>query len=171
MRRKPLDPTDTEYLVLSEFPVLTEIPVLWSDEDAFAHVNNVSYLRWCETARVQYLREIALFPELPPRDIGPILATVTCDYRRQLKYPDTVVLGTRVTSIGNSSFRMEHVVFSRATGEIAAEVDSCIVTVDYSTGRPVRVPDHIREAIARLEQNDSFDPASEEDAAATIGTC
>ena len=140
--------------MLAAFPVVTEISVLWGDEDAFNHVNNVAYLRWCETARVEYFRCIHLVPQIPPQGMGPILASQTCHYRRPLKYPDTVVVGSRVTSIGNTSLRMEHAIVSRATGELAAESDSVIVTVDYSTGKPVRVPDEIREAIARLEGRD-----------------
>jgi acyl-CoA thioester hydrolase len=137
--------------LLAGFPILTEISVLWGDEDAFAHVNNVAYLRWCETARVEYLRRIGLYPQLPPQGVGPILASLTCHYRQPLNYPDTVVVGTRVTAIGNSSFRMEHRIVSRATGELAAEADSAMVTVDYSTGKPVRVPADIRQAIVNLE--------------------
>jgi acyl-CoA thioester hydrolase len=136
---------------LAGFPVVSEISVLWGDEDAFGHVNNVAYLRWCETARVEYLRRIGLFPQLPPQGLGPIIASLTCHYRRPLKYPDTAVVGTRVTSIGNSSFRMEHRIVSGNTGEIAAEADSAMVAVDYSTGKPVRVPAEIRQAIAGLE--------------------
>ena len=117
-------------------------------------MNNVAYLRWVETARIEYFSRIALSPPLPPRGLGPILATLTCHYRRPLNYPDTVVVGTRVTSIGNSSLRMEHCIVSRAMGEVAADSDSVIVTVDYSTGRPVRVPEEIREAVARVEGRD-----------------
>jgi acyl-CoA thioester hydrolase len=124
---------------------------LWGDEDAFGHVNNVAYVRWCETARVEYLCRIGLFPPLPPRGIGPIVASQTLNYRRQMKFPDTVVVGTRVTAVGNSSFRMEHRIVSRATGEIVAESDAAMVTMDYAVGRPVRVPGDIRQAISRLE--------------------
>ena len=137
--------------MLAAYPLLTEITVLWADEDAFSHVNNVAYLRWCETARVEYFRRIALPRPSPPQGLGPILASQTCHYRRPLKYPDTVVVGSRVTAIGNSSLRMAHAIVSRATGELAAESESVIVTVDYSIGKPVRVPEAIREAIAQLE--------------------
>jgi acyl-CoA thioester hydrolase len=137
--------------LLAAFPILTEITVLWADEDAFGHVNNVAYLRWCETARTDYLRRAACFPPLPPQGIGPILASQTCHYLRPLNYPGTVVVGARVTAIGNSSIRMEHCVVSRATGELAAEAVAVVVTVDYTTGKPVRVPEDIRQAIAQLE--------------------
>jgi acyl-CoA thioester hydrolase len=144
-----------ESSLLAGFPIITEISVLWGDEDSFGHVNNVAHLRWCETARVEYLRRIGLFPELPPRGLGPIVASLTCHYRRVLKYPDTVAVGTRVTAIGNSSFRMEHRIVSRSVGEVASEVESTMVAVDYSTGKPERVPEQIREAIARLEESRS----------------
>jgi acyl-CoA thioester hydrolase len=146
MSEKPDRPS-----LLAGFPILTEISVLWGDEDAFGHVNNVAYLRWCETARTEYLRRIGLFPPLPPRGIGPILASQTCHYRRPLNYPDTVVAGTRVTAIGNSSIRMEHAIASRATGVLAAEAEAVVVAIDFSTGRPVRVPEDIRQAIVELE--------------------
>ena len=133
---------------------MTEITVLWADQDAFNHVNNVAYLRWCETARVEYFQRIGLYPQIPPQGLGPILASQTCHYRRPLNYPDTVVIGTRITAIGNSSLRMEHAIVSRANGELAAESHSVIVTVDYSSGKPVRVPDEVRQAIANLEGRD-----------------
>jgi len=88
---------------------------------------------------------------MPPQGLGPILASLTCHYRRPLNYPDTVLIGTRIAAIGKSSLRMEHAIVSRATGELAAESHSVIVTVDYSTGKPVRVPDDVRRAIANLE--------------------
>jgi acyl-CoA thioester hydrolase len=146
-----LSTTADRPLLLAGFPVLTEITVLWGDHDAFDHVNNVAYLRWCETARVEYFHRIGLYPELPLKSLGPILASLTCHYRRPLNYPDTVLIGTRVTAIGNSSLRMAHAIVSRATGELAAESESVIVTVDYATGKPVRVPDEIRQAVAKLE--------------------
>lgn len=136
--------------LLEGFPVQTEITVLWGDEDAFAHVNNVAFLRWAEHGRVEYLRTIGLF-EAPPRAVGPIVASVTCNYRRQMQYPDLVAVGTRVAAIGNSSFRMEQKIVSRTLQAVAADAVAVMVTVDYSTGKPVRVPDAIREAIARVE--------------------
>ena len=138
--------------LISGFPVTVEIPVLWSDEDSFAHVNNVAYLRWIEESRVQYLQRIALLPsQTPPRGVGPIVVNVACHYRLQLNYPDTVVIGTRVVRIGNSSFQMEHRIVSRAAGKVVAEAETTIVAIDYGTGASVRIPDSIRENIARLD--------------------
>jgi acyl-CoA thioester hydrolase len=136
---------------LDGFPIVIEIPILWGDEDAFGHVNNIMYLRWVEAARIEYLRRIDMFPPLPPTGVGPIVASVKCDYKTPLRSPDTVLSGARVTRIGNSSFIMEHRIVSRDRKVIAAEADTTMVIVDYSVGRPMRVPDETRRAIEELE--------------------
>ena len=135
------------------YPVVVTVPLLWGDQDAFGHVNNIVYLRWCETARVEYLVRIGLWPPLPPAGIGPILASISCDYKRPLTYPDTVDIGARVTRIGNRSFRMQHRVISQALNTIAAEVDSTIVVLDYAGNKAVPVSDDCRKAIEDLVTN------------------
>jgi acyl-CoA thioester hydrolase len=136
---------------LIDFPVAIAIPLLWGDHDAFGHVNNLAYLRWCETARVEYLMRVAMWPSLPPVGIGPILASVSCNYKRPLTFPDTVYVGTRVTHIGNRSFQMQHRIVSRALDAVAAEVDSTIVILDYAQNKAVSVPEACRRAIEDLE--------------------
>jgi acyl-CoA thioester hydrolase len=137
--------------LLTGFPVVTTIPVLWGDQDAFGHVNNLAYLRWAETARVEYLLRVAMFPSLPPSGIAPILASVKCDYEAPVKYPDTIFAGARVTRIGTSSVRMEHVVVSQKLDRVVARVDSTLVLLDYSRNKPVPVPAEIRKIIEGME--------------------
>ena len=136
---------------LAAYPVTLTLPVLWGDQDAFGHVNNLVYLRWCETARVEYMVRIGLWVPLPPAGVGPILASISCDYKRPLTYPDTVTVGARVTRIGNRSFRMHHRIVSHWLDAVAAEVDSTIVVLDYARGKTVPVPEGCRKAIAELE--------------------
>jgi acyl-CoA thioester hydrolase len=136
---------------LNDFPVVVTIPLLWGDHDAFGHVNNLVYLRWCETARVEYLIRIGLWVSLPPTDIGPILASISCDYKRPLTYPDTAYIGARVTRVGNRSFQMQHRVVSENLDTVAADVSSTIVVLDYGRNITVPVPESCRKAIEDLE--------------------
>jgi acyl-CoA thioester hydrolase len=144
--------------LLDGFPVIVTIPLLWGDLDAFGHVNNLAYLRWSETARVMYMERAGLWVPLPPQGVGPILASIHCDYRRPLNFPDTVDVGTRVTRIGNSSFTMEHRVVSRTLDAIAAEVKSTLVMLDYSRNEAVPVSAESRRIIGELEAR-SFEAA------------
>ncbi len=138
-------------VVLTEFPIVANFPLHWGDQDAFGHVNNIVYLLWCETARVEYLIRVGLWPPLPPDGIAPILASIACDYRRPLTYPDTVHVGARVTRIGNSSFTMQQHIISETLGTLVAEVSSVLVVLDFSRNETVPVPGNVRKAIEQLE--------------------
>ena len=140
-----------QHEALADYPVVIAVPVLWGDQDAFGHVNNVVYLRWCETARVDYLGRIGLWQMIAEQGVGPIVASISCDYRKPINYPDEIHAGARVTRIGNSSFKMDHVVVSRETNAVVAQVSSTLVVYDYRANKPVPVPGHIRAAIAGLE--------------------
>jgi acyl-CoA thioester hydrolase len=137
---------------LHGFPVVLSLPVLWGDMDSFGHVNNVVYLRWCETARVEYLTRIGLWQLKAADGIGPILASISCDYRRAVAYPDTVHVGARVVGVGNSSFKMAHRIVSEGLNELAADLESTLVLYDYNRGNPVPLPAELRAAIEQLER-------------------
>ena len=142
---------ESRHPLLEGFPVVVTVPVLWGDEDSFRHINNTVYLRWAETARVEYLMRIGLWETKPGEGIGPIVAAISCDYRHPLNYPDEVRIGAHVTSIGNSSFKMAHRIVSVRHGLMAAEVQSALVVLDYARRKPVPVPDRVRQAIQELE--------------------
>jgi acyl-CoA thioester hydrolase len=142
--------------LLAGYPVVSTIPVLWGDQDAFAHVNNVVYLRWCEEVRVAYLRLVGMMPPVPPTGVAPIVASVKCDYKIPVNYPDTVQVGARITSIGNSSLRMVHHIVSFNLDRVVAEADSTLVLLDYSISKPVTVPAELRQRIGEIEGGSAF---------------
>jgi len=137
------------------FAVTLEMPVLWGDMDALRHVNNARYFTWFEAARIAYFDRIrgafdgatAGFGE-----IGPILATTSCDYLRAVTYPATVCIGARVSTIGNSSIRMDYeVARTDAIHDCCAKATSVVVLVRYATLEKVRVSDAMRASIAAIE--------------------
>lgn len=136
---------------LSEFPVITELPVQWGDQDALGHVNNVVFFRWWETARIDYCREIGLMRDDASLAIGTVLAAMQCDFRRQLAFPDTVRIGSRLARVGNSSIRIEHRLISLTQNEIAAEAVSTIVAFDFEQQVSLSVPNDMRAAMRKIE--------------------
>ena len=136
---------------LSGYPIVVAITVEWGDQDAFGHVNNTVYLKWCETARVVYLDRIGMWGMIKSEGRGPILASVACDYRQPVLFPDTVHVGARIARIGKSSFRMEHCVVSVAQNVVVAESHTTLVFIEYDRGRSLPLPQTLREAMERLE--------------------
>ncbi len=133
------------------WPVTLEIPVAWGDMDAFGHVNNTTYLRWFESARIAYFARLDLLRRMKEDGIGPILARATVDFRKPVVYPDQVSVSARVPSLGNTSFAMAYRAVSRAHGALVAEGDSVVVMVDYRTGTKQPLAKDLRDRIAALE--------------------
>jgi len=133
------------------YPAVIAMPVQWGDQDAFGHVNNTIYFRWFESVRIAYLERLGMAEKTSADAIGPILAAIGCNYRRQLRYPDTVQLGARVKRLGRTSMVMEHAVWSTAQSALAADGESTVVVFDYGVNKPRPIPDAIRKAIESLE--------------------
>jgi acyl-CoA thioester hydrolase len=141
--------------LLAGYPAFCTLPIQWGEQDAFGHVNNIIYFRWFESARIAYGNRVGLSELFETKKIGPILAAVGCNYRRQLIFPDTVHVGARITKIGRTSFVMEHRVVSENLRAVAAEGDSTVVMFDYGAQRPIPVSPALRQAVEQLEGPDS----------------
>ena len=147
----PKLPDDAQPSELADFRTVIRLPIHWGDQDAFGHVNNTVPIRWFESSRIDYIEQGCRGLMKESQKTGPILASITCNYRRQLHFPDTVRVGARVSRLGRSSLTMEHVVYSESQQAIAADGSSVIVIFNYETNRPTRIPDEVRAAIERLE--------------------
>ena len=126
------------------------IPIQWGEQDPFGHVNNVYYLRWCETARIEYLERLGLLRLRDEDNIGPIMARIECNYRRPVVYPDTVHIGARISRVGRTSFTMDHVIVSDKLG-VVADLSSVLVIFDYAVQKAQPVPQQVRAEIEELE--------------------
>ena len=133
-----------------------EITVRFADTDAMGHVNNAKYLTYCEIARLRYWTDVtgedfALGAEGAE---SLILAEARITYRAQAFYGETVVVQTRATRIGRSSFTLEHRLLACIVGDaprLVAVSESILVRYDYATGRPVALPPEHVAAIEAFE--------------------
>lgn len=140
-----MDPTAAE--PSSPWALETTLRVAWGDMDAFAHVNHTVYLRWFETARIQWFELVELPQGGPAGTLGPILKTASAVYEAQVKYPDTVVVRVRAEPPGRTSVKLVYEVESTAHGGVVARGDSVVVMVQ--DGRPAPIPDELRARLAR----------------------
>lgn len=133
------------------YPVRLTLQVAWGEMDAFGHVNNAVYLRWFESARITYFREVGV--AVAASDGGllrPILARATVDFRKPITWPDEVTVEAGVARFGNTSFTMLYRAHSRAQG-LSAEGEAVVVLLDPSTGQKAPVPQALRAAVDALQ--------------------
>jgi acyl-CoA thioester hydrolase len=133
------------------FPVIVEIPVYWGDQDTFHHVNNVTYFRYFEHARIAYLDRVRTWDFLERTGTGPIMASTHCRFCAPLTYPDVVSVGARVADIGHDRFTMKYRVVSHRLSKIAAEGDAMLVYYDYRNNVKVPIPEEMKQNIHDLE--------------------
>jgi acyl-CoA thioester hydrolase len=116
----------------------------YGDTDRQGHVNNAVFATFCETGRVTFLYD----PEDPfaPPGTEFVVVRLTVDFRAELHYPGRVDIGTRLLSVGRSSFRVGQGIFKDETCHATAE--SVMVLLDTTTRRAAPIPEQLR---ARLE--------------------
>ena len=131
------------------FPVELDIDVAWGEEDAFGHLNNVIFFRYCESVRMRFLDRLGILAMHGQQGNGVILASATCDFLRPVKWPQRIVTRARCSAIGTSSFTMEYELFDQA-GTMVAKGISVQVMYDHKAECKIRVPDRIRTVIAEV---------------------
>ena len=125
------------------------IPTRWMDNDAYGHVNNVTYYSYFDTVVNEHLINAG---GLDIRD-GPVVGYVvetSCRFHRPLSFPEAIDAGLRVVRLGRTSVTYEIALFSRAAEAPAATGRFVHVWVDRATERPADVPAHVRAALAPL---------------------
>jgi acyl-CoA thioester hydrolase len=114
----------------------TNIQVRFNDTDALAHLNNTSFALYAEQARVDFFRSLGM------GKIALILAHISLDFRKQVKFDDRVHVETNVVKLGNTSVTLSQTIFSN--GELATEVVSVVVLFDYDAQKPKAISDELR---------------------------
>ena len=138
--------------MLKDYPLVTEVVVRWGDMDLLGHVNNILYLQYFETARIEYMIRMGMDTPGPSwREYGLILAASSCRFKAPVTFPDTLSVGARVVAIGEDRMRLEHAAFSHKLGKIAAQGDALLVSYDYVAGRRAPLHSDLRDAILAIE--------------------
>ena len=128
----------------SKYPIYIEQEVQWGEMDAFQHVNNTVYFKYFENIRIKFMEDAGMLDLMKQKNIGPILAKIEANFKIPVTYPDTLKIYLRIKSIGNSSFVVEHLVWSNNLNAIACVGDGVVVMLDYSTQSTIRIDDEMR---------------------------
>jgi acyl-CoA thioester hydrolase len=131
------------------FRCRVSIPIRYADIDAQRHLNNVAYFAFMEHARVDYVRQVGLWPGDDFERIGMILAEASCVFKAPAYLGETVTVWTRVSYLGKKSFHLEYLLETErheiATGK------SVQVCYDYERQESIPMPDAWRAAIIAYE--------------------
>ncbi len=122
------------------------VTMRWGEMDALGHMNNVSYFRYFEEARISWFKSLSI--EYQAQGEGPILGTISCKYLKPAIYPLELEITTYVGKPGHSSFRLWHELYNaNDPKERFAEAEAVMVWIDIAAGRSRPMPDWVREVV------------------------
>ncbi|MCW8348894.1 MULTISPECIES: acyl-CoA thioesterase [Vibrio] len=133
--------------LLKDYPVITEISVAWGEMDALNHVNNAVYFRYFETARLEYFSHINLMEDMAITKVGPVLGDTYCRYKLPVTYPDTLLIGSRITHLEADRFTMEYQIVSKKMNKVTTTGTATIVMFDFVTNKKANISDKLMQAI------------------------
>lgn len=123
------------------------VPMRWGEMDALGHMNNVSYFRYFEQARISWFDGLQI--DYRPGTEGPILGTLSCRYIKPAIYPADLEVTTYVGKPGRSSFGMFHEMYLAGDPAILfAQAEAIMVWIDISEGKSRPLPESIRRELA-----------------------
>jgi acyl-CoA thioester hydrolase len=150
----PFDPRDFD----GDFPHRRELEVRFGDSDAMGHANNAIYLTYCEIARLEYWEAATGRPFPLPLHGEPrsqILAEIRVTFRSPAMPREVLVIETRCSRIGRTSYTLEHRMTARASdrGEarVVALAEAVQVAYDYSSAQPFAIPEADVAALEAFE--------------------
>lgn len=135
-----------------EAPVTLKMPVQWGDMDSAQHVNNIMYLRWCESARIEYFRMMGMDMSFRG-ETGPILGWQDCKYIFPLTYPDTALVSCNVIEIKEDRFIMICEIHSQRHKRLSAISKQSIIPYNYELLAKTEIPSTWHKAINELQKS------------------
>ena len=126
----------------------------WSDLDAYAHVNNVTWLEYLQEARVDMLFVHAPAPGAEGLPEGVLVVRAEIDYRRVMVFrQEPYPIEMWVSKIGGASFTISYEIADPAPDGgkrvVYGRASTVLAPVDLVTGRPRRLTDIERDVLNR----------------------
>ena len=121
-----------------------EIQRRFSDLDPLGHVNNVVYHDYLQEARMGLIGEL---DAVVNDDFAQIVVSQEVRHVKPLGYSrDPIVIEASVTDMARTSYSIVYRILDEH-GDVAAEATTRLAVVDPVTGRPIRMPEGLRERL------------------------
>lgn len=125
----------------------TKIKIRYSDLDPIGHVNNTGMPMFFEETRLDLIYPILAKSSRPELEL--VLVRTVIEYVKEIAFPETVEVGSRLGRIGTKSFVMVHGVFD-GSGACVGTGECTLVVFDRATRSSTVPPDDVRRKLVDL---------------------
>jgi YbgC/YbaW family acyl-CoA thioester hydrolase len=120
------------------YHAIRPITTRWMDNDVYAHVNNVVYLRWVQDAAVAHWTAVAT--ETEQRSYLWVVVRHEIDYKRPATLGDALLLHGRLDEVQRARFWCAFEVRRESDDTLLVTARQCLALVQMPEGKPVRLP-------------------------------
>ena len=131
---------------------VAQVPVRWTDQDSYRHVNNGKVVTLLEEARVAMVFDAAATDGVGSFADGLLVAGLHVDYRRQINYrSEGLCVTMAVDEVRAASFRVTYEMHDgpEETDAVAVLAWTRMAAYDFAAGRPRRLTDDERKFLAK----------------------
>lgn len=132
----------------SDFKLSLTLRIDWSEMDTYMHVNNVNFMKYMQSARVQFWEVTGLSQLYEETKKGPMLVSTKCDFKHPLFFPGNVIIKTKVEFIKHSSFGLYHRLYNDE-GILCAEGHDVAVCFDFNIDKTFKITKELRQIMEK----------------------
>lgn len=126
----------------------SSVRVRYAETDKMGVVYHSNYFVWFEIGRTDWLRDTGwTYREMEADGIQLPVIEAHCEYRQGARYDDDVEIKTVAKKLSPVRIQFEYAVTRRADSVLLATGHTVHATIDRD-GRPVRMPDRIKDLFA-----------------------
>lgn len=129
---------------------LTEIKVRGYHADFYGHVNNARYLEFLEEDRWAHMESKVDLRKWAEKGLTYLVVNININYRKAVPVGETLIVTTKLETIGNRSVILKQEILLKESKEVAADALITFVVSDRS-GRAVTMDGEIRKEIEKLQ--------------------
>jgi acyl-CoA thioester hydrolase len=126
-----------------------ETRVLYADTDQMGVAYHGTFFRWFEAGRAHYMRQRgSSYHEVEHRGLHLPVIEAHAHYLRPARYDEILTIKAWVGELGLAQLRFEYEISRNGEALVRGYTRHASISPE---GRPVRLPDDIRQALARSE--------------------
>lgn len=138
-------------------------PIVWGEQDSMGHINNVMYVRYAESGRTNWTRNLGKYFDPAHKDqwdgmltskaVGLILKSITVDFKFPMTWPDRITVCHKLRERPDErteSMVLDVVILSERMQRPAARCLEDVVVYDYKVGRKSGMPGFMLEQFKRV---------------------
>lgn len=117
---------------LTDYPLVSSEKLRFADTDRNGHVSNAVFAVCCQNARMELLAGVG--QTLVPHEAQFVLGRLDLIFRREMHWPGTVQVGTRVARVERCTVHLAQALF--VDDRCVASAKSAVVLINKGTRRP-----------------------------------